>query len=212
MYRTSRYSKVLIALSLFVLPPTALAGCAGDTATTSDENDVVGAIRLQELLNTSALRAQVETQNSDWLDENIMTGEVNVLARKVAPSALSSLDRVAKAAFNDRVKNEEVKLRGSVATKALSPEDAALEAAKRIAVEGFVYSDSRENIAPIEDAVKALVAALGPAEDIKVARAEGRVVVPLFDDDTQTWRATTYVFANTRTNELVIFYAREGST
>jgi hypothetical protein len=213
---TSRYSKVLVALSLLVLSPTAIAGCAADTAESTNEDEAVGLIRLQELPSTSALREKVEEQNEQWRDENIMTGAVSVLARKVGPSNLGRLDRVAKAAFNERVKDDEVKVRGSVTTtkpsSPPSPKDAALEAAYRIAVEGFVYSDTRENIAPVEDAVKALVDALGPAEDIIVARAEGKVVVPLFDDDSETWRATTYVFANKRTSELVIFYARKGST
>jgi hypothetical protein len=137
-----------------------------------------------------------------------MNGSCSVIARKVAPSAISRLDRVARAAFNDRIRLDGVTLKGAVTTAA-GDGNSAKEAARRVAVDGFVYTESRENIEPIERQVKKLITALGPAADIAVSVAEGKVLAESSDGN-ETWRASVFVFANKKTNELVIVYARQG--
>jgi hypothetical protein len=150
----------------------------------------------------------VEEQNQEWLDENIMHGSVSVIARKVTPEQIARLDRVARAAFNDRTRNEEATLAGAVTTKD-GDANVQKEAARRIALEGFLYTDSPLNRRPLEDRVKALVDALGPAADVESVVVEGRVKVDT-DEENKTWRASTFVFANKKTGELVAFYARAG--
>jgi hypothetical protein len=212
MLSRSRSTSVLFLLLSLAVAPLA-AGCAGDTedspAAAGEEDEIVRAIKLDELAAGSALRAKVEEQNTNWLDENIMNGSASVIVRKVAPASIGRLDRIARAAFNERIKNEEVTLRGAVTAKP-GGGDIVPEAGKRIALDGFVYSDNRENISPVEKAVKQLVTALGPAADIETMIVEGKVIVPSADDDNKTWRAATFVFANKKTAEIVIFYAREG--
>lgn len=205
------------ALLAVIVSATALTiGCAEPSdATPSSDNAVKNGVTLKELPAKSSLRQKVEEQNSTWGDENIMNGNVSVAARKVSLDAVEHLDVVAKAAFEDRLKwhGEYVgadEVQGKVTTAV--PKDAAVEAAKRLALDGFVYANNRDNIAPVEEAVKSLVDALGPAADVQVMRADAKVVVPSADDDAKTWRASTYVFANKRTGELVVFYAREGWT
>jgi hypothetical protein len=208
----TRLSACLPALFCLLVAPAFVAGCSGSDASVADvpseEDEIVKSVRLEELAKSSALRTKVEAQNSEWGDDNIMNGGVDVMARKVAPATLASLDKVAKAALIDRMRADEAKLRGSITTS--KPSGAAVtEAAKVIAIDGFFFSDSKENKAPVEAAVKKLVAALGSAADLDVAVAKAKVI-PSFDDQSQL-RATAYVFANKKTGELVIFYAREAT-
>ncbi|HVH46958.1 MAG TPA: hypothetical protein VM925_31660 [Labilithrix sp.] len=203
---------VLAVAFLSCLAPQ-MIGCAADpggtAATPSSEDEVVAGIRFDELSSSSELRAKVEEQDVVWHDENIMNGSVSVIARKVAPSALERLDRVGKAAFNERIRNEDVELDGRVTAKA-GEGDVVKETARRIAVDGLVYADSAESVAPVETAVRALVDALGPAADVVSTVVEGRVFVDTAGDEADAWRASTFVFANKRTGEVLVFYAREG--
>jgi hypothetical protein len=207
-------SRSMSMLALLLSVGVAACSGAGDDAPAigdpqGEEDEIVRAIKLDELAAGNALRTKVEEQNTEWGDENIMNGSASVIVRKVAPASIGRLDRIARAAFNERIKNEEVTLKGAVTAKP-GVGDVRIEAAKRLAIDGFVYSDNRDNIAPVETAVKKLVTALGPAADIDVMVVEGKVVVPSADDENKTWRAATFVFANRKTAEIVIFYAREG--
>lgn len=202
---------LVLAVTLFL--PSFAAGCAAPTEAPAaspegNEDEVVKAIRLEELTPSSKLRAKVEAQDQTWGDENIMNGSVGVIARKV--TSKGRLDLVAKAALGDRNKYYEVVAKAKVTAKAGEPTAAlAKEAARRVAVEGLVYADSRENVAPVEKSVNALVAALGAEADVEAAVAETRVSVDTSGDDS-TWRASAFVFVNTKTSEVVVFYAREG--
>lgn len=205
-----RHLRSLVLTVTLALPLA--AGCAAPTEEAAaspegNEDEIVKAIRLEELAPGSKLRTQVEEQDQTWGDENIMNGSVGVIARKV--TAKSRLDLVAKAALGDRNKYYEVVVKAKVTTKAGEPTATlAKEAARRIAVEGFVYADNRGNVGPVEKSVNALVAALGAEGDIEAAVAETRVTVDSGDDS--TWRASAFVFANKKTGELLVFYAREG--
>jgi len=209
-------TRSLRAWALLLLVPLAvLEGCtgggAGDGAEAS-EGAATAAIRFEELKPDSALRGAVEEQDQLWGDENIMNGTVIAQARKVDAAAFRNLDRVAKAAFQKNVASDEVTVLAEI-TKVAPFADlpsAIAETGRRVSVDGLVRADHPDNVDPTVDAVKALVAALGPAADVEVVGAESTVSAPMADDEAAPWRATTIVFANKRTRELVIVYARQG--
>jgi hypothetical protein len=213
------------------LASAALLACSGPIDSTTSDDALTGsgspplvepprsgeAALVREDLPAGPFKDRAEELATEWLDNNIMTGDprlsAGVLRGDVTTHTLATFtsklvaDRLAVGKMT--LQNE--KIEAPALTEALLE-----EVAKVAAVDGFVFTPSEENIEPIEENVRELMTFLGVAAKaeasaaaISVAKVSGETI----HLTTNATRAVTcWVFVNRQTQQFVAFYVREGST
>lgn len=204
----------LLALSLLLALPLSSVACAdadpaGSEPASEDDEIRRGGLARQDL-PSGAFRTRAEELAQQWLDDNIMTGDARIDAGKVRGTlTAASLSKFAQKMVTDHLARSDQKMTSpAVATPAFA--DALVkDAAKTVAVDGFVYTPTRANIEPVEKNVRELLAFLGDTSKLDAVTLKAKVEGEDVDEDHD--EVSLWIFVNRDTKEFVAFYAREGS-
>ena len=207
--------RALFALTLLALPLSSVA-CAGAdetpaSAPAGEEDEIRRGGLVRQDLPSGAFRTRSEELAQEWLDANIMTGDARIDAGRVRGTiTAASLAKFAEKMVSDHLAESDQKLKSpSIATPKFS--DALVkDAAKVVAVDGFVYTATRENIGPVEENLRELLAFLGDTSKLDAVTLKSKIEGEDVDADHD--EASLWIFVNRDTKEFVAFYAREGST
>lgn len=197
-------------VSLMIAMLATAAGCSSSES--SRPNGDESADELRTALTRSDLpagpfRARSEALAQEWFDNNIMTGDARIDAGVLKGTLSSaSMSTFSKKLVTDHLTRQERTYHGISAETPSYAETLVADAARAVAVEGFVYAPSAENIAPIEVNVRELLAFLGDSAKLDVVKVRGRC------SDGDAERAVTqFLFVNRETKQYLAFYAREGT-
>jgi hypothetical protein len=165
----------------------------------------------RQLPASSALGKVARRVDQEWGDANIMSGVVTAVAGRVRPRASDAqLKELAAQLLGDALKvTDELKPAGAVKTTVNHADSAAVSRAARVmALDGFVYADNAGNIKPVFKDIAAVLKPMGALRDLRAVRAQASVN----HDDLGRVPANLFLFANYKTGEIAVFYARQGST
>jgi hypothetical protein len=198
--------------ALFIACPLFIA-CGGERSEPGAGGDDTSA--LERRSSSASLRRAVRELDSEWGDENIMSGSARISAstlQRTRRGREAQLKAFTKAAFEREAAADEFE---AIATPTQSVEPATAarrtEVARIVATEGFVYADSRENIDPLKERLQRVIDLLGPSGEIDLARLDAKGKVAL-DDGEGDWKAHVFTFFNRETGAAVTIFVREGST
>lgn len=195
-------------------PQRAMGGGAPAAAAESplSDKDLKAMLGNEQLPGSSPLGKEARKISSKWLDDNIQSGDVQAMAGKGAKGAsdeqlMALAGDLANARLKDSDEGGPVKMKTSIAPngpKALA--DGVKLAGKTCAVDGFVYTDSPDNVKPVQQDVERVVGKLVPTGQVRVVRAEGSWK----DSEGLNRPVNLFLFANTKTGEMAAFYSRQG--
>lgn len=200
----------LVALSVCLSAPLVACGGADSPATDGESGDAVRSALTRRNLPRGDLRTKSEEIAQEWLDNNIMTGDVRLDAG-VLDGRLTkvALQKFSEKIVTDHLKSQERTFRD---VKSETPEfaDGLLEDATiAIGADGFVYDRSNpDNFVDIEKQVRDLVALLGDSSKLDAVLVKTRAS----DGEAEEKRVTQFLFVNRETKQYLAFYAREGTT
>lgn len=181
-----------------------------DDRNVAAEDDEIrrGGLARQDLA-AGAFHDRAEELGQEWLDNNIMTGDARLDAGKLRGTlSPSSLSKFATKMVTDHLKRSEQTINTPDLQTPRFTDRLLKDAGRAVAVDGFVFAPSADNISPIEDNVRELTAFLGDTSKLDAVTLKAKIK----DADTDHDQVSLWVFVNRDTKEFVAFYAREGST
>lgn len=198
-----------VSVFAFACVLASASGCAGPSSATSEAD-----VTAEDLpVYGGELDAKIEEIATLWNDENIMQGRATVLAVDVgrgSGASVPALVGAAKDALSAYAERDEMELDGEVRETVEPTNDALTQRVGHVAaVDGFVYADSEENVAPKVEEVRSLVELVGPSKEVTAVTLEAKGTIPWAESE-DGYRATTFVFVNRVTGKGVAFFVREG--
>lgn len=200
------------AVTLVVSLPLAHARTGAPLQTPAQ---IQASFRNESLPAANKLRQVSKRVDVKWGDANIMNGVVGTMSGQICVKGKLPSNAAIRGWARDVLKSAVQVTDEQPLTKAPSASiipmkrTIAFDVATTIALDGFCFAKSSENIAPVSSDIRRVLRKVGPASDLMLVRTRGKVVVPMSDSD-KKWDVTNYIFLNKKTGGFAAFYSREG--